>query len=233
MPRLLVAASQGELEHNSRLARRSSTALAERYDELVDRDSIHCLPGECFGSPTCLDQTNTQTTLRFEPTRSNGVHMASVYSSVTPGVGMVRPPRMRWTTSSPPTSEIPARRGNQRTHTTDFMSPVSVNGLNQPHVLAQEGAVKEDGLDSTTDIIPDAFWTLVDIRSSEDISRFSDPAVDEPSSGTSDTTAPTPSTLPTVDALLSPGSAKFAEESIEGSLDVTDNDLATWTNMVW
>lgn len=203
VPRLLNAASQSEIEHNSRLARRSSTALAELLSELIDRDSIHCLPSECFGSLTCIDQISTQTTWG-----------------------------MRLATSSPLAS-ILTRREAQQTRSTDSISATDTDGLSQPHRPGQVEAVIEDNLDSAMNVVPDTAWALEDVRNCDHISRFSDLVVDEPSSGTSDTTAPSPSTLPSLDALLSPGSAKFAEESIQGSSDVTNNSLVTWENMLW
>jgi hypothetical protein len=134
---------------------------------------------------------------------------------------------MQWTSSSPPASEIPARPLRR-----DSITATDINGPNQPHELAQEGIVNGDGLDSAINAASDPVWTLADVWGCNDMdfsvfSPFPDMVVDEPSSGTSDATAPTPSTLLSVDALLSQGSAKSAVESIQTSLDVADDDPAS------
>lgn len=220
---MLNATSQSELEHNSKLARRSPTILAELYDELVDRDSIHCLPSECFGSPTPPDQTNTQNTRGFEPSQGSEIQMARVYSSVTTGAEMVHFANIPWMTTKLPSSEAPTPATSRQTQNSD-----------STRIFTQDGIVNEGGFGLEHGSLPNTFWASEGIiKSCDNISRFSDPAADEPSSGISETTAPTPSTLPSLDVLLSPGSAKLAEESIQGPLDVTDGNLETWVNMLW
>lgn len=213
VPRLLNSASRAELEHNSRLAQRSRAALAELYDELIDRDSIHTLPAECFGTSSSLKQAKLCTTPGLEAAEDDLTHADRVCTSLMflitgettacgEGAGSA--------ISSVPALEPPADCGFHNAHDTSSGNNLDIDTCRQPPSMDQGEAGNENEPDPFSNFLSDTFWTTGDTGGYEDIpSSFPDLSTGVPSASTPDTNVLTPSTIPNTDVLLSTNSGEF------------------------
>lgn len=208
VPRLLDSALRGEY---SRLAHRSSAMLSKLYNELVDCDSIHCLPGECFGSPARVDEVNPPAWQPSEPTQDSETQGVRICTSVLAGAGIVHPAGMEQGMSSQPSaSGSSAEYEPKETHNVGPVSAMDTDECRDTFGLAQEGPGNEHGPDSGMDFVSDTLWTLDDGGTS---TGFPDlVAVELSTDSMSDAGALTPLTLPSLDSLLPIGSAEFAKD---------------------
>lgn len=211
VPRLLNSATQEDLERNSRLAQRSRATLAELYDELIDRDSIHCLPGECFGSSNAPNQTKPHTALGLEPTENDETHAGRVCTSLVSlitGGGTIYPEGAEPAMSSLSAPELPTDGGPQEAHGMSSMNTMDIEEYSLPPRMYQGGAGDENESDPALNFLSDTFWTAGNTESYEDVG-FPDLSAGVPSTSTPDTNVLTPSTTLNADVLLSINSEEF------------------------
>ncbi|KAI5456049.1 hypothetical protein BGZ63DRAFT_397352 [Mariannaea sp. PMI_226] len=203
--RILSATCPTELKFDSDLIHKSSFMLARLYDDLIDRDLVHCLPNDCSGSSNSAKRSLRERSAINEHSWNDNIYLTKVYASIMAGAAFAPEARSAMATSrhalsDPSGTEMLVDYNASPCPNEDSERMVT----EEPNQAVKDKVLKDLTLDGVAEYLSDGSWMLDDGDSSGAVSSsFPDLSADGSSVITSDLGLLAPSTLVDFDALLS------------------------------